>query len=135
VGASFAAPPAQIWELVRWENADVLERAGFFTRVEYADRTARPGAERTMHGSAGSVRERLERLGPEPFRYTYRIVDPGPLPLRSYVGVVRIEPEGDGSRLTVRSSFEVAGVSESEWLASYDGMQRALFDYIRAQVE
>jgi hypothetical protein len=35
----------------------------------------------------------------------------------------------------VRSSFEVAGVSESEWLASYDGMQRALFDYIRAQVE
>jgi hypothetical protein len=135
VRASFTAPPSEVWELVRWENAEVLERAGFFTRVDYADRTARPGAERTMDGSAGSVRERLERLGPEPFTYTYRIVDAGPLPLRSYVGVVRVEPEGAaGSRLTVRSTFEVAGVTEAEWLASYDGMQRARFEYIRSQV-
>ena len=137
VTAHIGAPARAVWEYVRWENADVLERAGFFGRVEYGERRAIPGAERTLYTPNGeAVRERLESVEPSEFRYVYRLVDPGPMPLREYVGEVRVVAEGDDRcRITVSSTFTPAGITETAWRERYEELEQALFAYIRTQVE
>jgi carbon monoxide dehydrogenase subunit G len=70
------------------------------------------GATRTFHLPGGArVIERIETHDPRLRRYSYRIVDPGPLPFASYRGAAGIAPDGPGACLLTWSAVaEPAGV-------------------------
>jgi hypothetical protein len=125
-----------VWEWVRWENMERYVDAGIFARVVYDQRRAIPGATRNLHFPAGPpVRERLESVDERQRRYSYSLIDPGPVPVRDYVGEVRIEPDGDdASWIHVASTCTPVGVSEEEWARTYAAMQEGLFTALRRAV-
>ena len=55
------------------------------------------GAIRTYHlAIGGSVVERIEHYDGAERLYVYRILDAGPLPMRRYLGMAAVTPEGPG---------------------------------------
>ena len=102
----FDAPPEAVWDVytdhARWSGwaglgASRLEREG----EPHRNGT---GAVRALGPPGFAAREEILAFEP-PKRMTYRIVSGG-MPLRDHLGEVRIEPEGDGTRLVWGCRFE-----------------------------
>jgi len=134
VAARIAAPAERVRALVAWENGALFERSGFARAVVWEERCAVPGAERTLALADGSaLRERF--LASDAGGYRYALLDPCPLPVRGYVGAVRVTPCGDAAcELEVSSRCEPL-VPAAEWRAIYEGAQRALLAAVKAEAE
>jgi len=130
------APASAVWNLVRWDNEAALIESGAFARVEYEERRPLPGATRWLHPHEGPpIRELLETIDGAEMRYSYRLLDPGPMPLRQYVGEVAIDSEDQSHcRLSVACTFETLGISEAQWIEAYEAMQKRLFEFLRGAV-
>jgi uncharacterized protein YndB with AHSA1/START domain len=94
-----AAPPERVFELLAnvsswpswadFESAEVEQGAGV-------------GELRALRRGRRVTRERVTALEP-PRRLAYELVSG--LPLRDYSAEVRLDPDGDGTRVTWRSTF------------------------------
>ena len=123
----FAA--ADVWPFFDWPNLHLMQPAGFFAEIDYAERRAVPGAMRTIRlGGVGNGLPLVEILlenDPVAMRLRYRIVDPAPMPIRDYDGEVRVESL-DPMRCRVRfaSRCVLDGIDAAAWRAAYRDMQR-----------
>lgn len=61
-----------------------------------------------MLGNGAKIREELESYDGEGMSYSYRIVN-SPLPVADYVSTLSVSADGNGSRVTWRSSFAPKG--------------------------
>jgi hypothetical protein len=129
----FAA--ADVWPFFDWPNLHLMQPAGFFAEIDYAERRAVPGAMRTIKlGGAGNalpLNETLLENDPVAMRLRYRIVDPAPMPIRDYDGEVRVEPL-DASRCRVRfaSRCTLDGIDAAAWRAVYRDVQKGALRFI-----
>lgn len=102
MGATSAAPPERVWELLvdveRWPAWSVFDEA----HVESGSGVGR--VQRLRNGRV-TGRERVTALEP-PRRMTYELLSG--LPLKDYVGEVLLTPVGEGTAITWRSTFRGA---------------------------
>ncbi len=118
---SYAASPAQLWELVS-------DFGGLDEIMDGIDACTMEGegvgAVRTLSMGGGSVVESLDVLDHESMTLTYSIME-APLPFEDYSATMVVGAEGDGSSLSWTGSFLPAGVpaEEAEKLAGgiYEG--------------
>ena len=93
-----AAPAEEVWKFFGWRPDD--ERLRQLTEMGALPGAAswsghQPGATRTISMvDGGRLVERLEALDEANFRYSYRIIDAGPLPVSGYLGHVEITATG-----------------------------------------
>jgi hypothetical protein len=66
-------------------------------------------------------------------RYSYRIVD-SPLPVSDYTSTLRVQPNGDGARLTWESQFQVVGAPEADVENMIRGLYQAGLDSVAAHI-
>lgn len=84
-----AAPPDAVWARIR--NFDGL--ASWHPAVESSEATEgnTPESLRTLHlKGGGTVVERLTKYSDEERRYSYRMVDPGPIPVSNYSSTLSV---------------------------------------------
>jgi carbon monoxide dehydrogenase subunit G len=94
-----AASADAVWAVVG-DLASLVPGGGMVERADVEGEGA--GAIRTFHLPGGAqVVERIESHDPPQRRYTYRIVDSGPLPFTDYVGAAEVTV--DGPRLCLLS--------------------------------
>lgn len=113
VSRQLAAPPERVWSA--WTDPDQIIKwwgpHGFTTTIDVMD--VRPGGfwRHTMHGPDGTDYPNDIRFVEvvEPRRIVY-VHSGGPegVPHGGFVGTWTFEPEGDGTRLTMRLTFESA---------------------------
>lgn len=104
-----AAPADAVWAVVG-DLASLVPGGGMVERAVVKGEGV--GAIRTFHlpGDARVV-ERIESHNPAQRRYTYRIIDSGPLPFTDYVGAAEITPDGPGAcRLAWSADFAAEGM-------------------------
>ena len=106
VSRHFDAPPQAVWE-VYTDHAGWKDWAGFSRSwLETEGRPDRNGTGAVRAFGMGPVIAYEEVLDFEPpKRMTYR-VQRGGIPMRDHLGEVRLEPEGDGTRIVWRCRFE-----------------------------
>lgn len=98
-----------VWAVVG-DLASLVPGGGMVERVEVEGK--RVGAVRTFHLPGGArVVERIESHDPSLRRYTYRIIDSGPLPLTDYLGTAAVAAEGPTTCLLTWSA-DFASASE-----------------------
>ena len=93
-----AATVEEVWKFFGWRMED--ERLRQLTAMGALPGTVswsgdHPGATRTILTADGDqVVERLEALDEANFRYSYRIIEAGPLPVSGYLGQVEMTAAG-----------------------------------------
>lgn len=81
-----------VWEVVG-DIASPVPGGGAIERIEVQG--AGEGAIRTFHLTGGAtITERIETHDASDRRYTYRIIDSGPLPYTRYLGAAEVTPAG-----------------------------------------
>lgn len=113
VSRKLAAPPERVW--AAWTDPDQITEwwgpRGFTTTIHEMD--VRPGGtwRHTMHGPDGTDYPNeiqfLEVVEPRRIVYAHA-GGPEGVPHGGFVGTWTFEPEGDGTRLTMRLEFESA---------------------------
>ena len=105
--AAIGAPVARVWAVL----ADLSNPAigtGITARIEI-DYT-RGAPIRTLHLlpalGGGAVRETIERLDPVARVLGYRVIDPGPVPMKHYVGAFELTDRGLETRLDYMAEFD-----------------------------
>ena len=87
-----AAAADAVWAVVG-DLASLVPGGGMVERIDLAGEGA--GAIRTFHLPGGAtVVERIESHDPAHRRYSYRILDSGPLPFAYYVGAAEVNADG-----------------------------------------
>ena len=88
------APIARVWAVVSDHGSigSYVERV-VVNRVEGRG----VGAVRYIANPDGELRERLETLDSQTHSLSYSVVDPSPLTMTHYLGIVQLAPEGDGA--------------------------------------
>ena len=76
------------------------------------------------------LKERLESFDASARRYTYRLIE-APMPLKDYVSTVEVAPDGSGSRITWKASFEAPAEGGEGIRGALDGLFRAAMDGLR----
>ena len=91
--ARLPVPAATAWVVVG-DLANEVVGSGMIDRVDVVGEGE--GALRTFHLPGGArVIERIEEYDSEAFRYVYRIIDAGPLPMARYLGLAALSAAGD----------------------------------------
>ncbi len=96
-----AATVEEVWKFFGWRMDD--ERLRQLTELGALPGTVswsgdHPGVTRTILTADGDqLVERLEALDEANFRYSYRIIEAGPLPVSGYLGHVEMTPAGPNS--------------------------------------
>lgn len=127
------APATAVWTLLRWENVAALAAGGFFASAEYEGQPNRPGAIRRLaFDDAPPLVERLETLDDSGMHYTYRILEPGPMPVISYEGGVTVASLGEERcKVTLEARFEaVQGVGADGFRALYCRNNSLLLNFL-----
>ena len=93
-----AAAAEEVWKFFGWRIEDeclrrMTETGALPGTVSWSG--DQPGATRTISmADGGNLVERLEALDAANFSYSYRIIEPGPLPVSGYLGHVEVTPAG-----------------------------------------
>ena len=105
-----AATVEEVWKFFGWRTED--ERLRQLTEMGALPGTIswsgdQPGATRTILTTDGDeLVERLEALDEANFRYSYRIIQAGPLPVSGYLGHVEMAAAGPNScSIVFRADF------------------------------
>ncbi|QIB66466.1 SRPBCC family protein [Kineobactrum salinum] len=132
------APADRVWTLLRWENVAALAAGGFFASAEYEGLPNRPGAiRRLVFEGAPPLVERLETFDESNMHYTYRILEPGPMPVVTYVGAVGVVSLGESRcRVVLEARFEpVRGVGVDDFRALYRQNNTLLLNFLAGRVD
>jgi hypothetical protein len=96
------AAAEDVWAVVG-DLASLVPGGGMVERIEVDGEGA--DALRTFHLPGGArVVERIESHDPASRRYSYRIIDSGPLPFADYVGAAEVKADGPGACILVWSA-------------------------------
>lgn len=124
VGDEISAAADEVWKFFGWRTED--ERLRQLTEMGALPGTVswsgdQPGATRTILTAGGDqLVERLEALDEANFRYSYRIIEAGPLPVSGYLGHVKVTMTGPGSCRIVFS----ADFNEESYVAMHQAFCR-----------
>ena len=124
VGDEIAATVEEVWKFFGWRIED--KRLQQLTEMEALPGTVswsgdQLGATRTIAtADGGQLVERLEALDEANFRYSYRIIDSGPLPVSGYLGQVEMTATGPDSCTLVFS----ADFNEESYVAMHQAFCR-----------
>ena len=116
-----AATPEEVWKFFGWRIEDeclrqMTEMGALPGTVSWSGDEL--GATRTIAiAGGGNLVEQLEALDAANFSYSYRIIEPGPLPVSGYLGHVEVTATGSGS-----SSIKFTADFNEE---SYEAMHQA----------
>ncbi len=108
VADEIAAAAEEVWKFFGWRIED--ERLRQLTEMSALPGAVnwsgdQPGATRTITTADGDqLVERLEALDETDFRYSYRIIEAGPLPVSGYLGHVEVTATGPDSCTIVLSA-------------------------------
>ena len=134
------APASRIWDIVKdYDGLDIWHPA--FSGADIKSGTNNEvGAIRTLTIQDGpSFDEELLAWDPMQRSFTYRVIDPAPLPLKNYqstMTVMQLEP--GVSNVTWRSQYENNSNGEmpdEELIAFLNGVYQAGLEQVRAMVK
>ena len=116
----------QVWQLIGGFNA----LPDWHPSVEKSE-LAEAGQVRTLHlVGGGTIVERLESADDNERVYSYSI-ESGPLPVAGYRATIRVRDEDGKATVEWASEFTPSGASESDAVATIQGMYQAGFDNLR----
>lgn len=121
------APLAVVWAIVA-DHGNAEVGGGIAERVEIHMDGATPV--RTLHlpasAGGGRVIERIEEVDERAHRVSYRIIDPGPVPITAYRGTFTLKPAPDGgTRLQYSAEFDGPDLTWLEATAKGNFLQYA----------
>ena len=122
---SLNASAADVWSFIgdfhgldSWHPAVVASEA-----ANSGDSSIR----RLTLGDGSKLVERLDERDDKAQRYTYTILDAGPLPVRNYRSTLEVSGDGAGSAVTWSSEFEPHQVPETDAEAAIAGVYKGGF--------
>lgn len=127
-----AAAAEDVWEFFGWRIEDerlrqMAEMGALPGAVSWSGN--QPGATRTISmAGGGELVERLEAIDTANFSYSYRIIEPGPLPVSGYLGHVEVTATGSGSS-SIKFS---ADFNEESYEAMHQAFCRGGIDAVKA---
>lgn len=98
------APPAAVWAVV----SDYAALQAWHPAVERSESTEgnTEGSLRTLHLKGGGVVvERLKKYDADAMSYSYRMEDPGPIPVSNYSATLSVSAQGSGSEVQWKGAF------------------------------
>lgn len=78
-------------------------------------------------GDGSKIVERLDESDEKARRYTYTILDAGPLPVRNYQSTLEVSGDTSVSIVTWSSEFEARGTTEADAQAAISGVYKGGF--------
>ncbi|MCF4997955.1 SRPBCC family protein [Pseudomonas syringae] len=117
----------QVWQLIGGFNT-LPDWLPFIPNSELSE----GGRVRTLQTADGAVVvERLESFDNAGKTYSYSIVQ-APFPATDYLATIRVEAQGQGTRVTWSGRFTANGVSDEEVVALFSGIYQGGLEALRA---
>ncbi len=117
----------EVWQLIGGFNS-LPDWLPFIPKSELSE----GGRVRNLQTADGAVIvERLEAFDNAGKTYSYSI-EQAPFPATAYLATVRVEAQGQGTRVTWSGRFEPVGVSEDEVVALFAGIYQGGLEALRA---
>ena len=117
----------QVWQLIGGFNS-LPEWLPFIPKSELSE----GGRVRTLQTSDGAVVvERLESFDNAAKTYSYSILQ-APFPAKDYLATIRVEPLGEGARVTWSGQFTPVGVTEAEVVELFTGIYQGGVEALRS---
>ena len=123
----YASSPDTVWSLV----GDPQKFAAWHPAVIQSE--VEGATRRCTLADGATIIEEIVRHSDSDRSYSYRIVE-SPLPIRDYVSTLRVEPDGQGARLTWESEFEAVGAPADEVETMLRGLYQAGLDSLAAHL-
>lgn len=133
--ATLAAPPAAVWKLIGdYAALHDWHPVVASTEITKGRNNAR-GAVRALTTKDGAkIVEELLAYDAKRRSMRYRFLE-SPLPVKTYVATLAVEPQGKGSRMVWKSVFtRTADVDDAKAKDIFVGIYRAGFDGVRAKL-
>ncbi len=97
-----AAPAASVWKFLGWrvetESLEQMMAANALPgSIEWSGDKLGDRRTITLPDGGGALIERLEAIDAPNYQYSYRIIDPGPMPVSDYLGYLKITAQGEDS--------------------------------------
>ena len=90
----------------------------------------------TLKDGGGTIVEELVEWDDAKHSYTYKILEPGPLPVADYTATLSTKEDDDGGAgIKWVGTFAAKGVSDEEAKAAIEGVYKAGIDAILAKVQ
>lgn len=99
-----AAPPAKVWSAIK----DYSALQSWHPAVASSETTAgnSEGSIRTLHlKGGGTIVESLKKYSDEGMSYSYKMEDPGPVPVTNYTSTISVHAKGGGSEVEWKGAF------------------------------
>ncbi len=122
---SLNASAADIWSLIG--DFDSLDSWHPAVAACEAARSGDSSIRYLTLGDGSKIVERLDERDDKARRYSYTILDAGPLPVRNYQSTLAVSGDGPVSTVTWSSEFEPHGISEADAQAAISGVYNGGF--------
>ncbi|QCY13149.1 SRPBCC family protein [Pseudomonas sp. MPC6] len=117
----------QVWQLIGGFNS-LPDWLPFIPQSELSE----GGRVRSLQTADGAVVvERLQAFDDAAKTYSYSIVQ-APFPATDYLATIRVEAQGQGTRVTWSGRFAPVGVSDEEVVALFTGIYQGGLEALRA---
>ncbi|WP_236188988.1 SRPBCC family protein [Pseudomonas paraglycinae] len=117
----------QVWQLIGGFNT-LPDWLPFIPNSELSE----GGRVRTLQtADGGVVVERLETFDNAGKTYSYSILQ-APFPATDYLATIRVEPQGQGAKVTWSGRFTAKGVTDEEVVALFRGIYQGGLGALRA---
>ena len=117
----------QVWQLIGGFNT-LPDWLPLITHSELSE----GGRVRTLQtADGGVVVERLQTFDNAAKTYSYSI-EQAPFPASDYLATIKVEAQGQGSRVTWSGRFNAFGVSDEEVVALFNGIYQGGLNALRA---
>jgi hypothetical protein len=117
----------EVWQLIGGFQS--LPQWLPFIKSSEASEGGRVRSLQTVDGAV--VVERLQTFDDSAKTYSYSILQ-SPFPAKDYLATIKVEPQGEGSRVTWSGRFTPVGVSEEEVVALFAGVYEGGVKALRA---
>ncbi|KAB0495672.1 SRPBCC family protein [Pseudomonas vancouverensis] len=120
----------QVWQLIGGFNS-LPDWIPFIPHSELSE-GGRVRRLKTVDGVV--VVERLQMFDHGAKTYSYSFVE-APFPVTGYLATIKVEPLGEGARVTWSGRFEPVGVSDAEAEATFAAVYQGGIDALRARFQ
>jgi len=126
MSSDYNVSPEKVWDLIGKFHA----LPDWHPAVENSD-IEEGGQVRRLHlVGGGEIVERLEPSNDDERVYRYSIMS-SPLPVINYAAEIRVTGEGDSATVQWSSTFDPAGVGETDAMKVIEGIYQAGFDNLK----
>jgi len=126
MSSDYNVSPEKVWDLIGKFHA----LPDWHPAVEKSD-IEEGGQVRRLHlVGGGEIVERLEQSSDDERVYKYTIMS-SPLPVINYASEIRVTGEGDSATVQWSSTFDPAGVGETDAMKVIEGIYQAGFDNLK----